>query len=134
MSPTAYPEGEDNAFLCEVLWMCLPGARPPVEPSTPTPTPHPASVHKPRLPTESDGWPQTHMAATPTLTAATPHPLQEQEVQSTCRTQSAQRDRDSPVKVVEEGEQIERQFTPGLLLTVAQGIRVHDRRWVIGKL
>lgn len=38
MSTTAYPEGEGNAFLCEVLWMCLPGARPPVEPSTP---PHP---------------------------------------------------------------------------------------------
>lgn len=37
-----------------------------------------------------------------------------------------------PVQVVEEGEEIEGQLTPGLLLTVAQGVGIHDNWWVVG--
>lgn len=40
--------------------------------------------------------------------------------------------RDSPVQVVEEGEEVEGQLTPGLLLAVAQGVRIHDNWWVVG--
>lgn len=40
----------------------------------------------------------------------------------------------SPVQVVEEGEEVESQLAPGLLLTVAQGVCVHDHRRVIGQL
>lgn len=47
---------------------------------------------------------------------------------------STKRSRNSPVKVVEEGEEIEGQLTPRLLLTVTQGVCVHDHRWVIGEL
>lgn len=41
--------------------------------------------------------------------------------------------KDSPVQVVEEGEEVEGQLTPGLLLTVAQGVRVHDHGRVVGQ-
>lgn len=47
---------------------------------------------------------------------------------------SIKKSRNSPVKVVEEGEEIEGQLTPRLLLTVTQGVCVHDHRWVIGEL
>ena len=41
---------------------------------------------------------------------------------------SIKKSRNSPVKVVEEGEEIEGQLTPCLLLTVTQGICVHEGR------
>lgn len=40
--------------------------------------------------------------------------------------------RDSPVQVVEEGEEVEGQLTPGLLLAVAQGVGIHDNWRVVG--
>ena len=60
---------------------------------------------------------------------------QRPDIPSTCyRSQITKRSRNSPVKVVEEGEEIEGQLTPRLLLTVTQGVCVHDHRWVIGEL
>lgn len=38
---------------------------------------------------------------------------------------------DHPVKVAEEGEEVEGQLTPALFLTVGQNVGVHDGCWVI---
>ena len=51
-----------------------------------------------------------------------------------CRSESVRRGRNSPVEVIEEGQQVERQLAPGLLLTVTQGVCVHDRGRVVGQL
>lgn len=37
----------------------------------------------------------------------------------------------SPVQVVEEGEQVEAQLTPGLLLTVVQDVCIHHTDRII---
>lgn len=38
---------------------------------------------------------------------------------------------DHPIEIVEEGEEVEGQLTPALLLTVGQNVGVHDGCWVI---
>lgn len=40
----------------------------------------------------------------------------------------------SPVQVVEEGEQVETQLTPGLLLAVVEDVWVHNADWVVHDL
>lgn len=40
----------------------------------------------------------------------------------------------SPVQVIEEGEQVEGEFAPGLLLAVVEDVGIHDRDRIIHDL
>lgn len=40
----------------------------------------------------------------------------------------------SPVQVIEEGEQVEGEFAPGLLLAVVEDVSIHDRDRIIHDL
>lgn len=40
----------------------------------------------------------------------------------------------SPVQVIEEGQQVEGEFAPGLLLAVVEDVSIHDRDRIIHDL
>lgn len=95
-------------------------------------------MQKSWLPNQSESCPHPQQPVTPAL-QATPTPNEDQEVgpkspPSAAGVKPTRGASNSPVKVVEEGEEIKGQLTPGLLLTVTQGVRVHDHGRVVGEL